>query len=196
MKSGAITIGLALVLTAPFVCAADTPFSVSIRPLQESVLAFHDEFVLDITVTNTSGKLLTLVVFPTNEVCAIEATGPEGLARPLTSQGRQIVGNAPKILAAAGQNQIGHACPGVRLLPGQTFKESIRIDYMVDMFDPGTYSVRLRRKIPEDIGEGEVVSNTVNFNVLYNPVVEQYPAYMRRAFAERQAAEAAPKKPQ
>jgi len=180
MRKGllAVSVILNLALTADGVRAGDGTFSVSIRPQQESIAALH-EILLDITLTNTSGKLITLVDFPPQTVYTIEIKGPDGQPRPLTNIGEQIVRNAPTEIATHGALVDTRGFLEVHLLPGQVFKEVIRIDDMFDMTALGTYSVQLRRKIPEDIGYGEVESNRVNLNVRYNPVVEKYPPALR-----------------
>jgi hypothetical protein len=150
------------------------PFSLTIRPRSDSVPSMHDVF-LDISLTNTAGKIITFVCPPQVETYAVDITGPNGKEAVPTNIGRQILGNAVRG-SREPQNPVldlrGYL--SVTLLPGQVFKDGILLTEIYDMTTPGNYSVRLKRRIPSDLGVGEVESNGVKITVTYNPAVEKY----------------------
>jgi hypothetical protein len=167
---------LTTLLVVLFVCpllgtarAADgTPFSVSIRPQRESVVQGRD-VILEITLKNISGKIMTVKIFPSQYAYTLDVTRPDGQPATMTENGRNIVKNgAEEMKPSPYVDMRGYL--SVTLLPSQVFdKDTIRVDDLYDVWTPGVYSVRVRRVIPDHLGKGEVESNTVNITVTPDP---------------------------
>ena len=93
MHMTAVLAGLAC-FSADALLGDDLALSLSIRPQQETVLALH-QVLLDITLTNTSNKLFTLVAFPPQIIYTVEMKGPDGEPAALTDLGRAAIRNNP-----------------------------------------------------------------------------------------------------
>jgi len=170
----ALLVGLlAFQLTDGLRGADGPPFSVTIRPRQETVMAGHD-VTLDMTLTNISGKTFRVKIFPPQVEYTLEVNGPDGQPAEMTDNGRNITKNAPEEMKTSPYfEQRGYL--SVTLLPGQVYKDAIKVDDMYSLWPPGIYTVKVRRAIPDQLGKGEVESNTVNITITYNPAVEKIP---------------------
>jgi hypothetical protein len=148
------------------------PFSVSIRPRQDAVMAGHEVY-LDIVLTNTSGKTVTIKLWPSEYVFVLDVREPDGQPATMTDNGRNITKNAVEEMKPAppgAPDTRGYL--SVTLLPGQAYKDGIKVDDIYSMWTQGIYSLKVRRLIPDDLGKGEVESNTVNVTITYNPTIE------------------------
>jgi len=163
-------VGLLVCPLTEAVRANGPPFSVSIRPRQETVMAGHEVY-LDIILTNTSGKIVTIKLWPSSYVYILDVSEPDGQPAVMTDNGRNITKNAPEEMKPSPYVDM-RGYRSVTLLPGQTFKDGIEVDDMYAMWTPGVYSLKVRRLIPDDLGKGEVESNTVNVTITYDPNVE------------------------
>ena len=148
------------------------PISISISPQRASVRA-GAEVILDVIVTNMSDRLLTLAAVSPELVYELDVKAPDGTAAVPTEAGLKKTKDAHIW-------RDNKTFPEVALLPRQTFHEVIRINDKVEMWANGVYSVRLHRKIPAELGHGEVESNTVAISVTYNPAVEKYEPQRRK----------------
>ncbi len=157
-------VGLLVCPLIDAVRADGPPFSVSIHPQRESVVQGRD-VILEITLKNVSGKIMTVKISPSQYAYALDVTRPDGQPATMTENGRNIVKNgAEEMKPSPYVDMRGYL--SVTLLPGQVFdKDTIKVDDMYDVWTPGVYSVRVRRVIPDHLGKGEVESNTVNIIV-------------------------------
>jgi hypothetical protein len=167
----AFLVGLLALPSAGMLSGADPqPFSVSIHPQREGVVQGHD-VILEITLKNISGKIMTVKIFPSQYAYTLDVTRPDGRPAAITENGRNIMKNgAEEMKPSPYVDMRGYL--SVTLLPGQVFdKDTIRVDDMYDVWTPGVYSVKVRRVIPDHLGKGAVESNTVNITVTPDPAL-------------------------
>jgi hypothetical protein len=169
------TTGVLIFSVAACFAEAD-PFSLSIHIEEKNIMALRP-VVVNLDLTNTAKAPLTMVAYPPQEVYWIDVAGPDGQPVPLTEEGQAIIKNA----AASLQRGTGHTgyvdtrgYLSFTLAPGGIHTELIEITHMFQMYTPGGYSIRIRRKVPQEVGTGEVTSNVLKFNITYNPIVEKY----------------------
>lgn len=111
---------LAFPWTAMLSGADGPPLSVSIHPQRESVRQGRD-IILQITLKNISGRILTVKIFPSQYAYTLDVTRPDGQPATMTENGRNITKNGAEEMKPSPYVDMRGYLP-VTLLPGQAFR--------------------------------------------------------------------------
>jgi hypothetical protein len=109
-----------------------------------------------ITLTNISDREITFS--DTNRECdyKIEVIDQSSRTVPETAHKRELVCDGPLVL---NRNVL------VSLKPGQSTRDEIIVSNLYQMAAPGRYTVMVMRKVPKDMGQGRVTSNSVTITI-------------------------------
>ena len=108
---------------------------------------------LEVTMTNTSSRNITLV--KSNPGCdfGAEVRDAEGRSVELTAAGMELTRCKQRLLLGRWIE--------VTLKPGESTEESYPVELYYELQRPGVYAVRLSREVPSSAGGGVVKSNEV-----------------------------------
>jgi hypothetical protein len=148
---------LACLLTAGTDPVRSQPFSLSVHAVQER-LQHGSQVEIKLTLSNTSRGEIT--IRDTNSWCddVLDVRNSQGELKPETDYKRNLKCNS-KITVTLGRRII-------RILkPGESFDDAMFVNQSCDMSRPGDYRIKAVRKIPKELGDGNVESNTVTITV-------------------------------
>ena len=158
-----ILIGILLPIGLAASQAGETPFSVIITGPQKPVKT-GTEVKVKIVLKNTSDREFTLA--KTNAVSQAEfhflvaVRDSHGQPAPDTEYGRGIMGREIKkrVIIFAGDAFF-------TLKPNETLEDEAIVNKLYDLSRPGKYFIQVTRQFPEQLGKGQVKSNTIEITV-------------------------------
>lgn len=107
-------------------------------------------------LTNTSPREITIADTSADCDYQVEVLGSNGKPARESEYGRGLNCEGPR---ASGRYIL------ITLKPNQHREDDLTISDLYQMTNPGKYSVRVMRRLPKDIGEGSVSSNTIIITV-------------------------------
>ncbi len=142
------------------------PFSLAISTVQESVPAGSD-IKLTIKLTNDTNHDITLIDMDQYCDYTVEVRDSNGQSVPETEKKRKL---------NCTDNPVAGKVITTKLKPGEHHEYLIFPDVLFDMIRPDKYTVQVSRKIPKELGQGQVKSNTIEIAVTeWNPSVKSNP---------------------
>jgi hypothetical protein len=153
-----------LALTTPSV-RAQNPISIRISPSHDGVSAgtgaekAGSPVYLLVELRNDSGKTLTSSQWDYEEYYTFDVRDAEGKTAPEKDALRWL-----QERLKPGARNSGHGIIS-RIEPGITWKEQLTISDYFDMSRPGTYTIQLERKLPDELGTGTIKLDKVTVTV-------------------------------
>jgi hypothetical protein len=169
MKIRANLLGLATIMTmlgAMNAACGQAPLSVVVNPTHDGVLpgggvekAGAPIFVL-VELVNNSGKTLSTSQWDYAEYYTFDVRDADGKPVSETDALRDM-----RESLKPGQRRSGHGIVS-QIKAGRTWKERIMISRYYDLSRPGTYTLQLERKLPDELGNGTMNLEKVTITVL------------------------------
>jgi len=132
------------------------PFSLSITPAQASVKS-GSPVELEVITTNLSPQPITLSKSNPGMEYDFDVRDSGKKAAPMSPQ-------LKRMRDPAHPHGVFRLF-GKVLQPQESLRETVTISEYYDMSKPGTYTIRLQREIPEQVGKGVVKSNAVSVKI-------------------------------
>lgn len=164
----------AVLMAGAIANAQDSPVTLKINPSHDGVIAdggvqkFSAPIYLVAELENRSSSVLSSSQWDYEEYYTFEVLDEQG--RPVPEKERMR--NLRDSLKPGGRRS-GHGLIS-EIKPGERWKEQLIFSEYYDTSRPGTYTVQLERKLPEELGKGTVKSNSITITVLPpDPPVEE-----------------------
>lgn len=134
--------------------AAGGIFSLTISTIQDAIISGSD-IKLMIKLTNDTNHEITLINMDQYCDYTVDVRDSNSQSAPETEKKRKLV---------CGDAVAGKVIT-VKLKPGEHHEDLIFVTDLFDMTHPDKYTVQVARKIPKELGKGEVKSNIMNITV-------------------------------
>jgi len=152
-----------LIFCASRAVHAQTPLAIKISPTHDGITVGSgvekagSPILVIVELTNDSGKDVSVSSHDYAECYTFEVLDAEGYPAPETEWMREWKN--------PGRRRSGHGVIAP-VKTGVSWKEQLRISDFYDLSRPGTYTIQVERKLPEELGTGTVTSNTITITVL------------------------------
>jgi hypothetical protein len=155
------------VFGAKLVQCAEPPLTITISLADGGVEKTGSPVAVSVTLTNHSGKTLSASQVDYADDYTVDVRDAQGNSAPESEEVRKARAEMDACRnsgqAVGGRKILLHGMSQFR--PGESWQETLLITKHYDMSRPGKFTIRLERKLPEELGKGTVKSNPITVTV-------------------------------